>query len=559
MNSHIEKVTVYSGRGKNPMINPEGEKPLLETDLSSNNDKRWSEGTPSEKALRRVIVRSEIRNEQKPEPSHRYRKRSKQNRRTRVIEPRSGSSTSDRTWDNRNEDTVEALKQQVHELRKKLKKNKNSRRSQHSSRPKTRIRPERSLSSDSSSASVEETEEEESSDGRNKGGRSSYKGSRGNWSEFPSMARQPYRERREHETVWKALHQISHFPFSKEIEGARLPRNFSPPNYMIYDGRTDPIGHISHFRQSMALHLNNDALMCRMFPSSLGPMSLRWFNCLQHSSIRSWDELAEAFVSRFITNSRKPKEFDSLMSMRMKDMESLKNYSSRYWEVYNEVNSGTEDMAITAFKQGLDPESELRHSLSKRPARNMKDLMSQIQQYVRVEEDRARTWVTSTPNRPPRKVANTELKRAELPPRNPTRFPRPRELGRVYTVFNIPIYQILAAIKNEPFFIWPTPLGGDPSKRDPNKYCSYHREKGHMTKRCYSLKQHLEELAKAGHLRRYIGGDQRQCYNEGPTAVHNAKPVARVIEMIHTSWPKGQSFDRLRSDLKKAQHLQEVF
>ena len=96
-------------------------------------------------------------------------------------------------------------------------------------------------------------------------------------------------------------------------------------------------------------------------------------------------------------------------------------------------------MTITAFKQGLDPESELRHSLSKRPAKNMRDLMSRIQQYVRVEEDRVRTRVTSAPNRPPRKIANTEPKRAEQPPRNPTRFPRPRELGRVYTVFNIPI------------------------------------------------------------------------------------------------------------------------
>ena len=205
------------------MINPEGENPLLETDFSSNNDKRWPEGTPSEKALRRIIVRSEIINEQKPKPSYRYRKRSKTDRRTRVVEPRSSSSNSDQTWDERNEDTVEALKQQVLELKKKLKKNKNSRRSQHSSRPKTRSRLERSLSSDSSSASVEETEEEESSDGRNKGGRNSGRGSRGNWSESPSMARQPYRERREQETVWKALHQISHSPFSKEIERAHLP------------------------------------------------------------------------------------------------------------------------------------------------------------------------------------------------------------------------------------------------------------------------------------------------------------------------------------------------
>ena len=144
------------------------------------------------------------------------------------------------------------------------------------------------------------------------------------------MTRQTYKERRGQETVWKALHQISHSLFSKEIERAQLPRKFSPPNYVMYDNRADLIEHISHFRQSMALHLGNDALMCWMFPSSLGSMSLRWFNRLQHSSIHSWDELAEAFVSRFITNSKKPKEFNSLLSMRMKDTESLKSYSSRY-------------------------------------------------------------------------------------------------------------------------------------------------------------------------------------------------------------------------------------
>ena len=230
---------------------------------------------------------------------------------------------------------------------------------------------------------------------------------------------------------------------------------FSPPNYIMYDGRADPIGHISHFRQSMGLHLRNDALMCRMFPSSLGPMSLRWFNRLQHSLIHSWDELAEAFVSRFITNSKKPNEFDSLMSMRMKDSESLKSYSSRYLEVYNEVDGCTEEIVIKTFKLGLDPESELRHNLSRRPAKSMRDLMSRIEQFIRVEDDQARTRAISTQSRPPipRKSANMEPRRAELPLKNPTRFPRPRELGGVHTIFNEPIYRIMAEIKSEPFFI----------------------------------------------------------------------------------------------------------
>ena len=88
------------------------------------------------------------------------------------------------------------------------------------------------------------------------------------------------------------------------------------------------------------------------------------------------------------------------MSMRMKDSESLKNYSARYWEVYNEVDGGTEDMAMKTFKEGLHPESELRHSLSKRSVRSMRGLMSRIEQYVRVEEDRARTGALSTQSRP---------------------------------------------------------------------------------------------------------------------------------------------------------------
>ena len=80
----------------------------------------------------------------------------------------------------------------------------------------------------------------------------------------------------------------------------------------------------------------------------------------------------------------------------MKDSESLKSYSLRYWEVYNEVDGCTEEIAIKIFKLGLDLESELRHNLSRRPAKSMRDLMSQIEQFVRVEDDRARKSAVST-------------------------------------------------------------------------------------------------------------------------------------------------------------------
>ena len=77
MNSQVEKITVYSRNKKHPMVIPKGEHPIMETDLSSKNDIRWPEESPSERALRKMIVRSKVKNERRPEPSHRYHKRSK--------------------------------------------------------------------------------------------------------------------------------------------------------------------------------------------------------------------------------------------------------------------------------------------------------------------------------------------------------------------------------------------------------------------------------------------------------------------------------------------------
>jgi hypothetical protein len=84
--------------------------------------------------------------------------------------------------------------------------------------------------------------------------------------------------RGEQGAVWKALDQISSSPFSEEIERAKLPPRYTAPGFEVYNGRTDPNAHIGHYHQRMALSRHNDALMCRLFPTSLGEVALRWFN-----------------------------------------------------------------------------------------------------------------------------------------------------------------------------------------------------------------------------------------------------------------------------------------
>ena len=89
----------------------------------------------------------------------------------------------------------------------------------------------------------------------------------------------------------RVLDQISRSPFMYRIEGAKLPRRFNQPAFAIYNGQADPVEHVSQFNQKMAIFSQNEALMCKIFQSSLGPMAMRWFNSLKTNSIGSYKQL----------------------------------------------------------------------------------------------------------------------------------------------------------------------------------------------------------------------------------------------------------------------------
>ena len=78
-----------------------------------------------------------------------------------------------------------------------------------------------------------------------------------------------------HDAMSGALDQLSRPPFTRRIEGAALPRRFQQPVFSIYNGNTDPVEHVSQFNQRMAGHYKDEALMCKVFPSSLGSAAMR--------------------------------------------------------------------------------------------------------------------------------------------------------------------------------------------------------------------------------------------------------------------------------------------
>ena len=93
----------------------------------------------------------------------------------------------------------------------------------------------------------------------------------------------------------RALNQISKSPFTRRIESGKLPRQFTQPTFTMYNGRMDPVEHVSHFNQRMTIHSRNEALICKVFLSSLGPVAMRWFDGLREGSISSFKELTRTF------------------------------------------------------------------------------------------------------------------------------------------------------------------------------------------------------------------------------------------------------------------------
>ena len=70
--------------------------------------------------------------------------------------------------------------------------------------------------------------------------------------------------------------------------------------------------------------------------------------------------------------------------------------------------------------------------------------------------------------------------------------------------FMEPVHKILERIKNEPYFWWPSKIGGNPTRRNQNLYYTYHWDNGYTTKQYRIFEDHLEQLVKSGNLKEFI-------------------------------------------------------
>lgn len=119
-------------------------------------------------------------------------------------------------------------------------------------------------------------------------------------------------------------------PFVKRIQLETISKKFMMSTLAMYDGAGNPRDHVLNYKTFMELQTHSDALMCKVFPTTLiGPIRA-WFNSLESRSVRNFIDLVNVFISRFIARVPIGRKTSYLETIKQRRNESLREYVGRF-------------------------------------------------------------------------------------------------------------------------------------------------------------------------------------------------------------------------------------
>ncbi|GFY86029.1 hypothetical protein Acr_04g0007670 [Actinidia rufa] len=254
-----------------------------------------------------------------------------------------------------------------------------------------------------------------------------------------------------------------------------------PTQLGVYEGKTDPMGHLDSYKNLMSLQGYSDEVMCKAFYATLKGSARSWFRKLTLGTIDTFGDLSRLFIANFMSYQVRQKSAFHLFTIHQKEIESFKDYVKRFNHAILEVEDPSDKVVIMAIMEGLCPGS-LSDSLSKNVLETLSTLQSKADKYISVEElaEAKRRRRGRDDKRKELEIRRADYrdearnKRPNRDSRRQTNYSHPRTLPRcpelVLPPLNAPIAQVLTEIKHEEFIKWPGKIKTDPRKRNKNMY-----------------------------------------------------------------------------------------
>ncbi|XP_019175844.1 PREDICTED: uncharacterized protein LOC109171165 [Ipomoea nil] len=246
-----------------------------------------------------------------------------------------------------------------------------------------------------------------------------------------------------------------------------------------------------------------DAILCRGFFATMDGQAHDWFGSLPAGSISTFADLTRQFLSHFATSLQRKKQIADLCDLKQGNSESLAEYLSKWKKEAMGVADFDGKSAIVIFRNNLRS-SAFHQDLIRYPPRTYNDLMDKAARYANVEaaekrkkeQEDGRGRKDKAPQEERKALRPHRREYAEEPRLNPTHYLSP---------LTQPVGTILAHAEDQGIVVFPKEECMKISARgDPNKYCKFHRQKGHNTDECILLKRQIEELIQMGYLGQFI-------------------------------------------------------
>ena len=164
-----------------------------------------------------------------------------------------------------------------------------------------------------------------------------------------------------------------------------LSSTWKNPALDKYDGTTDLDEHVDAYVTQVSLYTAEDALLCRVFLTSLKGASLSWFTRLPTHSIDCFDTLVKKFGAQFATSRHHHLTSIALVNIRQAKTESLRTCMERFGKIALNIRNLSPELAMHHMVTALNP-GPFSDSLCMKPVMNLDELRQRATKFMQLEE-----------------------------------------------------------------------------------------------------------------------------------------------------------------------------
>jgi hypothetical protein len=138
----------------------------------------------------------------------------------------------------------------------------------------------------------------------------------------------------------------------------------------------------------------------------------------------------------------------------------------------------------------------------------LQQFTDRVEVYLQKEEAIRKLEKVAKPLYPPGRIqpkeeSSSKKRKKTVCPEEQDQFPNQK-----WTLLNANLSAVFKEAKKDPDFKSPPKMRTPSTKRSNQKYCEYHRDHGHWTKECLSLKKEIEMFIRHGKLKEFVVKDK---------------------------------------------------